>query len=45
MNKIKYTYKLVLIYMSYRKFSTSNKMKNVFQSEIKNSIIDIIKFI
>ena len=45
MKKIKYTYKLVLIYMNYKKYSTSNKMKNAFQSEIKRSIIDIIKFV
>ena len=45
MNKITYTIKLILIYMSYKKYSTSNKMKNVFQSEIKRSMIDIIKFI
>ena len=45
MNKIKYTIKLILIYMSYKKYSTTNKMENVFQSEIKRSIIDIIKFV
>ena len=31
--------------MSYKKYSNSNKMKNVFKNEIKRSIIDIIKFI
>ena len=45
MNKIKYTIKIMLIYISYKKYSTSNKMKNVFITEIKRSIIDIIKFI
>ena len=45
MKKIKYTIKLMLIYMSYKKFSTNNKMKNVFQAEIKRSILDIIKFV
>ena len=45
MKKIIYTYKLILIYMSYKKYSTNNKMKNVFQAEIKRSIIDIIKFV
>ena len=45
MNKIKYTIKLILIYISYKKYSSSNKMKNAFQSEIKRSILDIIKFI
>lgn len=45
MKKIIYTIKLILIYMSYKKYSTSNKMGNVFKTEIKNSIIDIIKFV
>ena len=45
MKKIKYTIKLILIYISYKKFSTSNKMKNVFVQEIKKSIYDIIKFV
>ena len=45
MKKIKYTIKLILIYMSYKKYSTSNKMKSVFKTEIKKSISDIIKFI
>ena len=45
MKKIKYTYKLVLIYMNYKKYSTSNKMKNVFVQEIKRSLYDIIQFI
>lgn len=45
MKKIIYTIKLILIYISYRKFSTTNKMKNIFQSEIKRSVVDIIKII
>lgn len=45
MKKIIYTIKIILIYMSYKKYSTSNKMKSVFRTEIKRSIIDIIKFI
>ena len=45
MKKIKNVIKLILIYMSYKKYSTSNKMKNTFETEIKRSIIDIIKFI
>ena len=45
MNKIIYTIKIILIYMSYKKYSTSNKMKNVFKTEIKKSIIDIIKLV
>ena len=45
MNKIKYTIKIMLIYISYKKYSTTNKMENVFKEEIKRSIIDIIKFI
>ena len=45
MNKIIYTIKIILIYMSYKKYSTSNEMKNVFVTEIKRSIIDIIKFV
>lgn len=45
MKKIKYTIKLILIYISYKKYSTNNKMKNVFITEIKKSIYDIIKFI
>ena len=45
MKKIIYTYKLILIYMSYKKYSINNKMKNIFRTEIKRSIIDIIKFI
>jgi len=45
MNKIKYTIKLILIYMSYKKYSTSNKMKDVFITEIKKSLYDIIQFI
>lgn len=45
MKKIKYTIKIILIYMSYKKYSTNNKMKNAFQAEIKRSVIDIIKFV
>ena len=45
MKKIIYTIKIILIYMSYKKYSTSNKMKNVFKTEIKKSIIDIIKLV
>ena len=45
MNKIIYTYKLILIYISYKKYSSTNKMKNVFHSEIKRSILDVIKFV
>ena len=45
MKKIIYTIKLILMYMSYKKYSTTNKMKNVFRNEIKKSICDIIKFI
>lgn len=45
MKKIIYTIKIILLYMSYKKYSTTNKMKNVFKTEIKRSIIDIIKFI
>lgn len=45
MKKIIYTIKIILIYMSYKKYSTSNKMKFPLEMEIKKSIIDIIKFI
>ena len=45
MNKIKYTIKLILIYTSYKKYSTTNKMESVFKEEIKRSILDIIKFV
>ena len=45
MKKIIYLTKLILLYMRYKKYSTSNKMKNTFETEIKRSIIDIIKFI
>ncbi len=45
MKKIIYTYKLILIYMSYKKYGTTNKMENVFKTEIKKSITDIIKFV
>ena len=45
MKKIIYTIKIILIYMSYKKYSTTNKMKSTFKSEIKKNIIDIIKFI
>ena len=45
MKKIIYTYKLILIYISYKKYSTSNKMENVFIAEIKRNIIYIIKFV
>ena len=46
MKKIIYTIKIILIYMSYKKYSTTNKkLQNVFEAEIKRSIIDIIKFV
>ena len=45
MKKIIYTIKIILIYMSYKKYSTTNKMENTFGAEIKRSIIDIIKFV
>ena len=45
MKELIHTIKLILLYMSYKKYSTTNKMKSVFKTEIKRSIIDIIKFI